>query len=182
MELTLLGQFRLISDTGASAAFQEANGVLAFYDRQGPDDILLDMWIMANGLTPLTESAHHWHDSPPAHLLPLTLDQKLVLWLLRPLGCGLDSHYRRHWDETHEIWKQQAQHQLKIGTTVWRVDTESDIDLELGCKQIVMIFNTRSWHARLLEAGLAGDQGIPGWNRAAVTQPRIPRPPEEVKD
>ena len=63
VELTLLGQFRLSSDSGASAAFEETNGVLAFYDRQGPADILLDMWILANGLTPLTESAHHWQDS-----------------------------------------------------------------------------------------------------------------------
>jgi len=163
VDLTLLGQFRLLSDTGASSAFQESNGVLAFYDRQGPADILLDMWILANGLTPLTESAHHWQDSPPANLLPLDLQQKLLLWLMRPLGCGLDSHYQRNWDQTHRVWKQHAQHQLNIGTTHWRADTESDIDLEIGCKQILMIFNTRSWHARLIEAGLASDEGIPGW-------------------
>jgi hypothetical protein len=171
VELTLLGQFRLVSDTGASSAFEETNGVLAFYDRQGPADILLDMWILANGLTPLTESAHHWQDSPSASLLPLDPLQKLLLWLTRPLGCGLHSHYQRHWDNTHRIWKQQAQHQLNIGTTVWRADTESDIDLEMGCKQILLIFNTRSWHAKLIEAGLAGDQGIPGWNQVALDKP-----------
>ena len=171
VELTLLGQFRLVSDTGASAAFQEANGVLAFYDRQGPEDILLDMWIMANGLTPLTESAHLWQDSPPGNLLPLNLQQRMILWFMRPLGCGLDSHYKRHWDDIHQVWKQQAQHQLSIGTTIWRVDTESDIDLEIGCKQIVMIFNTESWHATLVEAGLASDEGIPGWNQAMFDKP-----------
>jgi hypothetical protein len=165
VELTLLGQFRLVSDTGASAAFEETNGVLAFYDRQGPEDILLDTWILANGLTPLTESAHQWQDSPPASLLPLNLQQKFLLWLMRPLGCGLNSLYQRHWDDVHHVWKQQAQHQIKIGTTIWRIDTESDIDLEIGCKQILMIFNTQSWHARLVEAGLASDQGIPGWNQ-----------------
>lgn len=171
VELTLLGQFRLISDSGASSAFEETNGVLAFYDRQGPADILLDMWILANGLTPLTESAHHWQDSPPANLLPLDLQQKLLLWLMRPLGCGLDSHYQRHWDNTHRIWKQQGQHQLNIGTTHWRADTESDIDPEIGCKQILLIFNTHSWHARLVEAGLASDEGIPGWNQVTFGQP-----------
>jgi urea transporter len=176
VELTLLGQFRLASDTGASAAFQEANGVLAFYDRQGPDDILLDMWILANGLTPLTESAHHWSDSPPAHLLPLNLQQKMLLWLVRPLGCGLDSRYQRHWDNIHHIWKQQGQHKLSLGTTIWRVDTESDIDLDMGCRQIVMIFNTHSWHAKLVEAGLASDQGIPGWNRTSFGAPKETEP------
>ena len=177
VELTLLGQFRLLSDTGASSAFEETNGVLAFYDRQGPADILLDMWILANGLTPLTESAHHWQDSPPANLLPLDLQQKLLLWFMRPLGCGLDSHYQRHWDDTHKLWKQQAQHQLNIGTTVWRADTESDIDLEIGCKQILMIFNTRSWHAKLIEAGLASDEGIPGWNQMTFDKPAAKESP-----
>jgi urea transporter/murein DD-endopeptidase MepM/ murein hydrolase activator NlpD len=176
VELTLLGQFRLVSESGASAAFQEANGVLAFYDRQGPDDILLDMWIIANGLTPLTESAHHWQDSPPANLLPLNLLQKLILWVMRPLGCGLDSHYQRHWDDIHNIWKQQGQHQLSLGTTIWRVDTESDIDLDMGCRQIVMIFNTHSWHAKLVEAGLASDEGIPGWNRVSFGKPEATEP------
>jgi hypothetical protein len=52
------------------------------------------------------------------------------------------------------------------------VDTESDIDLEIGCKQIVMIFNTNSWHANLVEAGLASDQGIPGWNQATFDKPQ----------
>ena len=179
VELTLLGQFRLTSDTGASAAFEETNGVLAFYDRQGPVDILLDTWILANGLTPLTESAHHWQDSPPAYLLPLNLQQKFLLWLMRPLGCGLDSLYQRHWDNIHRVWKQQAQHQVKIGTTIWRVDTESDIDLEIGCKQILMIFNTNSWHARLVEAGLASDEGIPGWNQSTEGEQAAIEPPAE---
>ena len=173
VELTLLGQFRLVSDTGASSAFEETNGVLAFYDRQGPADILLDMWILANGLTPLTESAHHWQDSPPANLLPLDALQRLLLWFMRPLGCGLDSQYQRRWDDTHQLWKQQAQHQLSIGTTFWRADTESDIDLEIGCKQLLMIFNTRSWHAKLIEAGLASDQGIPGWSQTTFEKSAV---------
>ena len=96
---------------------------------------------------------------------------------MRPLGCGLDSHYQRHWDDTHKLWKQQAQHQLKIGTTVWRADTESDIDLEIGCKQILMIFNTRSWHAKLIEAGLASDEGIPGWNQMTFDKPAAKESP-----
>ncbi len=164
VEITLLGQFRLTSDTEASAAFEENNGVLAFYDRKGPADILLDIFLLANGLTPLTESAHQWRDSPSAKLFPLGFSQKLLLAIFKPLGCGIDSLYQRSWDAENRIWAQSGQHQLGIGANLWRAETESVLDPEKGFREITLRFNNNRWHAKLVEIGLASDRGIPGWN------------------
>jgi len=164
VELTLLGQFRLVSDTGASAAFEEVNGVLAFYDRQGPADIFLDMWLLANGLTPLTESAHQWRDAPSVQLLPLNYLQRIIIKLFRPLGCGLDSHYKRHWEEKYDMWTQRGQHEFKMGSVIWRAETRSDIDPVLGCRELNLSSEKGKCHAILKETGLASDEGIPGWS------------------
>lgn len=164
VEITLLGQFRLTSDTKASAAFEENNGVIAFYDRKGPADILLDMFLLANGLTPLTESAHQWSDSPSAHLFPLNLAQKFLLAMLKPLGCGIDSLYQRSWDAKNRIWTQSGQHQLGIGASMLRAETESVLDPENGFHEIDLKFNNHNWHAKLVETGLVSDRGIPGWH------------------
>lgn len=163
VELTLLGQFRLVSDTGASAAFEENNGVLAFYDRQGPADRFLDIWLLANGLTPLSESAVQWRDAPSARLLPLAFSQRVLLRLLYPLGRGLDSRYRRHFDRAQGIWRQPGQHELRLGTRVLKAETESLIDGERGFHTFSCRFGSRTWRANLTELGLAGDEGIPGW-------------------
>lgn len=164
VELTLLGQFRLTSETHASAAFEETNGVLAFYDRKGPKDILLDMWVLANGLTPLTEIAHQWRDAPSATLLPLTFSQRLLLNLFKPLGCGLESEYQREWDQDKSVWKQSGTHTLTIGANKHVAETLSIIDPELGCRDITLNFEGNSWHAELSEKGLIEDLGVPRWN------------------
>jgi hypothetical protein len=169
VELTLLGQFRLSSETHASAAFEENNGVLAFYDRKGPKDILLDMWVLANGLTPLTEIAHHWRDAPSAMLLPLSMTQRMFLHFFKPLGCGLESQYQRHWDEEQCAWIQSGKHKLRIGTSHYLAETVSTIDPELGCKDITMNFNGKSWHAELSEKGLIEDMGVPQWSEKTDT-------------
>jgi urea transporter/murein DD-endopeptidase MepM/ murein hydrolase activator NlpD len=164
VEINLLGQFRLTSDTQASAAFEENNGVLAFYDRKGGKDILLNMWVLANGLTPLTEMAHHWSDSPSAMLLPLSVFQKFWLSIFRPLGCGLNSQYQRHWDQEKSVWVQQGSHQIKIGTNNYTAQSQSIIDPVVGVKDVSLEFNGKSWHAELLETGLIEDRGIPQWS------------------
>jgi len=163
VKLTLLGQFRLTSDTEASSAFEETNGVLAFYDRKGHKDILLNMLVLAIGLTPLTEIAHQWQDSPSARLLPLTIWDKLWLSLLRPLGCGLQSKYERRWDSDKSQWAQQATHTLKVGAIHKTAQTCVVIDPEFGCRDITLNFDGKSWRAELSETGLIEDQGIPQW-------------------
>ena len=165
VELNLLGQFRLKSESEASCAFEESNGVLAFYDRKGANDILLDMWVLANGLTPLTEMAHHWKDAPSAMLLPLSVFQKSWLAILRPLGCGLNSKYTRQWDNEKKLWIQQGVHQLKIGTKTLTAHTQSIIHPDSGIKYITLEFNGKSWHAEFIETGLIHDQGIPQWHK-----------------
>jgi murein DD-endopeptidase MepM/ murein hydrolase activator NlpD len=164
VELTLLGQFRLVSDTGASAAFEEKNGVLACYDRQGPKDLLLDIWLLACGLTPLSENAHRWRDSASAGLLPLDLPRQVLLKLMHPLGCGLDSHYQREFLADKGLWRQRGQHELRLGARVLRADTQCLIDPELGCRTISCQFGERRWLAQLTELGLASDEGVPGWH------------------
>jgi hypothetical protein len=158
VELTLLGQFRLVSDTGASAAFEENNGVLAFYDRQGPADRALDIWLLSNSLTPLSESAVQWRDAPSARLLPLALRQ-----LLYPLGRGLESHYGRRFDRVQAEWHQRGHHVLRLGPRVLKAETESLINGESGCHTISCRFGSRTWRATLTELGLADDEGVPGW-------------------
>jgi len=166
VELTLLGQFRLSSETQASSAFEENNGVLAFYDRKGSKDILLNMWILANGLTPLTEMAHQWRDSPSAKLLPLSIFQQLVLTLLKPLGCGLNSQYTRKWDNEKSVWIQQGKHQLNVSLINGIAHTISIIDPVTGINDITLNFNGKSWHAELIDVGLISDKGIPQWHNA----------------
>jgi len=163
VKLTLLGQFRLTSDTDASSAFEETNGVLAFYDRKGHKDILLNMLVLAIGLTPLTEIAHQWRDAPSARLLPLSLWDKLRLALLQPLGCGLESHYTRQWNNDNAIWVQNATHTLTIGAIKKIAHTCVIIDPDFGCRDIMLSFEGKTWHAELSETGLIEDQGIPQW-------------------
>lgn len=161
VELTLLGQFRLLSETGASAAFEENNGVLAFYDRKGNRDILLDIWALANGLTPLTEKAHHWRDAPSATLLPLSVTEKIWLNIFRPLGCGLNSYYERYWDQQQAVWIQKATHTLAAGIITKTVETISVIDPAVGCKELFLTTDNISWHAQLSASEMAEDVGLP---------------------
>ena len=164
VELTLLGQFRLVSDTGASAAFEEKNGVLAFYDRQGPKDILLDTWLLACGLTPLSENAHRWGDSPSAQLLPLDAWRRVLLKAMHPLGCGLASRYQREFIAAEGAWRQSGQHELRLGASLLCAQTQCLIDPELGCRTMTFDFGARRWRAQLTELGLASDEGVPGWH------------------
>lgn len=167
VELTLLGQFRLVSDSGASAAFEETNGVLAFYDRQGPKDILLDSWMLANGLTPLTDRAHRWHDAPSASLLPLTIFQRAWLWLWRPLGCGLLTRYERQWEHQSGEWTQSGEHKLQIGGWVFTAKTESILNPVYGCVRMKLALGSQQWLATLVDTGQVADRGVPGWSQRA---------------
>ena len=162
---TLLGQFRLLSDSGASAAFEENNGVLAFYDRQGPKDILLDMWVLANGLTPLTKDAHYWQDAPSAKLMPMTILEKLWLNIVRPLGCGLASSYTRNWVKDQSAWVQKGSHALQVGSLKKQIETISIIDPKLGCRDIFHKSGLCTWHAELSESGMIEDLGVPQWHQ-----------------
>ncbi|MCF6257765.1 MAG: urea transporter [Gammaproteobacteria bacterium] len=170
VEVTLMGQFRLVSDSGASVAFEEANGVLAFYDQQGPADKLLDMLLLSYGLTPLSELAQQWQDSPAVKLLPLHSWEKILLVFRFILGAGLDSQYRRHWDPTKGMWLQHSTHTLKIGPRTLIAEAEIELDRAFVSNDMSLSFNGHIWRAQLLNNGLIKDHGIPGWREQQIEE------------
>lgn len=176
VELKLTGQFRLSSARGASCAFEETNGVLAFYDRIGPRDPLLDLWLIALGLTPLTERAQSWHDAPSARLFPLTLAQRLTLALLRPMGCGVDSHYRRQWHAAQTHWIQTGHHSLRLGFWQWHWHSEAIIDIEQSYAVLRLRTGTRAWSATLTGVESRADEGIPAHRSMAPKGTHHDRP------
>lgn len=163
--VTFEGEYRLQSDSGASAAFSEANGVIAFYDRNDVHDEFFDAWLLAMGLTPLSERANEWSDAPSYRLLPLNLFQTFWLWLCYPLGKGLQSSYRRKWMQASENWEQSGEHLLQ-GSLHKHCKTIATIDPKNGCNEFVLEVDQAQWQAKLQTIGLSKDEGIPGWSEA----------------
>lgn len=163
VDVTLSGVYRFVSDSGAAACFQEGNGVLAFYDRTGPNDSVLDAWLLANGLTPLTERAASWADAPTANLLPLNGLQRLFCVIRHPMAAGLNSNYQRSWVDEEKCWRQTATHELTLFGKGYTARTDSRFDPDHGCTVFSLEFDENRIQARLLNVGLMEDQGIPGW-------------------
>jgi urea transporter/murein DD-endopeptidase MepM/ murein hydrolase activator NlpD len=167
VELTLLGQFRLVSDNGASVAFEESPTLLAFYDRDRNRDAFLDMWLLALGLIPLSRTARRWQDTLPGRVLPLTPVQRLLLGL-RPLGALIESTFERSWDAGNQCWHQEGRHRLQLLSGVMvRATTVALVSPFSGCRSIVLDIGTRRWVAELSATGLIGDNGIPSWSEAS---------------
>jgi urea transporter len=161
VELTLLGQFRLVSDSGASVAFEETPAVLACYDRQGGTDDFLDMWLLAMGLTPLSAAAQYWTDRPPARLLPLGWWQRLLI-AAHPLGPALSSRYERTWDKVADCWRQQGTHEFGIGSfVVARAISVSMISPFAGCSAVALDTGNERWEAVLESTSQVADNGVP---------------------
>ena len=148
--LTLLGQSRLTTDRGASAAYEETTAVLGFYDRNARPDPMLDLWLLAVGLTPFSAIADQWSDRPPARLLPLSAGQRLLCGVLHPLGTSCDSTYRRRWDEASGAWLQEGWHLLRLAPGLdWRCETKAWIVPEVGVQRLRMDASEISWEAEL---------------------------------
>lgn len=151
-ELTLLGQSRLVGTTGASVAYEETQMVLGCYDRQGGPDPLLDMWVLALGLTPLSAAADCWQDRPALSLLPLAAWQRLSAALLRPLGAECASHYCRNWDETVHGWRQQGTHCFRLLPGInWCAETEAWIAPGEGVLRLRLSFGGHRFEAERAE-------------------------------
>ena len=149
-KLTLLGQSRLETGKGASAAYEETAAVLGFYDRNARQDPMLDLWLLAVGLTPFSAIADQWSDRPPARLLPLSATQRLLCDLLHPLGASCDSEYRRRWDEAGSAWLQEGRHALRLAPgRVWRCETVAWIAPGLGVRRLRLDAPGVSWEAEL---------------------------------
>jgi len=149
-KLTLLGQARLETGTGASAAYEETAAVLGFYDRNARPDPMLDLWLLAVGLTPFSAVADQWRDHPPARLLPLSATQRLLCDLMHPLGASCDSAYRRRWDEASGAWLQEGEHALQLAPgLIWRCATQARIAPELGIRHLNLNAPGILWEAEL---------------------------------
>ena len=175
VELTLQGQFRLVSDGGASAAFEESGELLAFYDRSGPADPFLDGWLLALGLTTFEQKDCQWRDSASVDLLPLTMKQRLWRRLVRPFDAGLESRYRRRYHGETGCWRQSASHRFKpVPGRDWGAKTLAFISPTEGC----IGFEVQANHGFRLEAklqanGLSGDNGVPAWTRFSGVNPDL---------
>jgi hypothetical protein len=128
------------------------------------------MWLLANGLMPLSESAAKWFDQPSAKLLPLGMFQRLLLAALRPLGCGLDSDYHRIWDRAKNCWLQESVHVLKLGPVKQRVFACIEIHPGVGRRKLELRTQRGAWTAMLLETAMSEDLGIPAWKDAFVAK------------
>lgn len=157
--LDLLGCFHLCSDSGASACFAEEGHVLCFYDRNPKPDLLLDLWLLALGLTPLVEEPLRWQDQPSDRLLPLPLWGRLLRALRRPLGGGLDSRYHR--TRGDRCWLQEGEHCLRLrpGLDV-TATTQAHIDMD-GRLYLMLKTPWLCIEAELVELATQKDMGIP---------------------
>lgn len=171
--LTLLGQLRLTGER-ASVAVAPGPHAFALYDRQGGEDPWLDLFILALGLTPLS-AAEFWRDAPPARLFPASPVLRAALWLTRPLGAALDSHYHRAWWPESASWRQSARHVLRAAPA-WQAvfTTEAEFTPD---GRLVRIEGRRAGAAspdghrrqprrqmRLAALSQLPDEGIPAWN------------------
>jgi murein DD-endopeptidase MepM/ murein hydrolase activator NlpD len=169
VEVTLLGQFRVVTNDGASAAFESRNGTLAFYDRAGRRNAFLDLWLLALGLTPLSSVPERWEDSPPLALLPSSLSSRLWWALIRPLGAGIASRYERGWSDDSRCWLQKGTHEFAATGSRRLAETTAKITPENGCIQLEIQSKGRRLSAELMGIGQQADRGIPAWEREIAT-------------
>jgi hypothetical protein len=160
--LTLAGQLRLTA-ARASLAVVPGPHAFALYDRQGRTDPWLDLFALALGLTPLAE-ARSWSDAPPARFFPASLAARVALWIGRPLGCALNSGYRRERLTDADLWRQQGRHELEV-MPGWRevFETEADIAPSAGIVRIAGRGGGQVMEMRLASVAQTPDQGIPAW-------------------
>jgi urea transporter len=160
VSMDLTGGFRLRSGSGASARFLEEGGVLCFFERAGGKDPLLDLWLLALGLTPLADAPMSWADRPSDRLLPLAWPWWALRGLLRPLGGGLDSRYHRSREKG--LWRQQGQHRLPLLPGIKQEGASvAIIDPERGCTRLSLQTADCLLEAELEEISTIEDQGIP---------------------
>lgn len=171
VELTLLGQFRLVCNGGDSCAIQETDYVLASFDRAGSHEPALALWMLAVGLTPFAEKADQWDDAPAARLLPLSAAQRVLFHACFHLGAGLKSTYTRIWDKTRSVWRQSANHVLDLGPIHWQASTEAELCPEVGYKRLTLRFGARQIEATLTNIGMNEDAGVPEKRQSVAATP-----------
>lgn len=162
-ELNLHGQSSLAGTGGARAFFEEINGLIKFSERSGSADKYLDAWLLANGLTPLSDKAVHWSDQPSLRLANPGILTRILLGLWYPLGTGLQSSYTRRWDDDSGWWVQSAEHRLPGPGPATVIRTESILHPDFGFAWFSLQSADDYFQARLIESGGRADEGIPEW-------------------
>lgn len=167
-ETSLLGQTRICSESGASAAFEATPSALGLYQRRGRRDAVLDLWMLALGLTPLSSAAGQWTDRPSIQLLPLNRAQRMLLSLLKPLGSGCDSFYTRTWDRNAGGWRQQGKHCLRVCPGVaWHAVTEAWMVPGRGVTRLRLAMFNRLYEAALECSGWVSEDNSVRWDAPA---------------
>ncbi len=167
VNLDLNGQFYLQGKNNACVSFLNSEDLIACFNRQGSNDLLLDTFIMSLGFTPLVEGSVYWEDLLPTRLLPVS-GMKTFIWsLFKPFEPGLRFHYQRHWDPETHTWFQKGENRTKLlfGLVSWKIETEARICESLGVVSLELKVNGKSvLKAALAGYGLREDNGIPEKN------------------
>lgn len=167
--LDLAGQFWLLSENGAKVAFVVSDELLAFYNRQGPEDLLLDAFILAFNTTPLVEGVLAWQDVVPRRLLPASWITRLSHAILYPVSPCAKSSYKRRWDSGLKMWTQSAEHKIgcfKLQSSAHLCEAQGIVDFQLQKGDKILL------KANLLGLGSKEDNGIPEWT-ASLPQPLL---------
>lgn len=166
VEVTLLGQFRLAGTGGASAAFEQTSQVLAFYNRRGSRDALLDTWLLALGLTPFSAEASTWMDEPDPCLFPLRDWEHALAKLFASFGLRLQSRYQRRWSDADGAWVQDGAHELRLcGISHARATTRAWLVPGVGVSRLSCAREGNTRNAVLVAVGAQGDYGVPDFAR-----------------
>ncbi|MFN8659990.1 MAG: urea transporter [Candidatus Obscuribacterales bacterium] len=158
VKLDIYGQFWLESATGARVAFVCNDDFVAFYNRTGPKDMLLDALILNIGLTPFCEGGLEWTDVASRRLLPMNSFTRLAHALWHPLKACALGKFKRTWDPLTQLWHQTCEYSL--GGDKWRTHAKLCEANGLVC---VSLFKKGAplLTARLIGYGIREDYGIP---------------------
>lgn len=172
IKLDLTGQFYLETETEtktkngkrtAATAFTVNEDLAAFFDTDGTDK-LITAFVLALGLTPLTEGNLNWIDQVPVRLLPASRPVKMLWSLLHPFSPCVESHYTRHWDGGEMLWKQQGVHRLRFNAgweECWHTEAQLSELSGIIALSIKDGRNRELLTARLDGWGVKEDNGIP---------------------
>lgn len=164
VRLSFAGDFILQSESSASVSFCEFNGVLTFYDRQGPKDKFLDLWLLALGITPLSTELFEWEDYLPIKIMPLERSKRLFYQFLYPFGSHMTNRYHRRWSEKSGTFVQCGEHffEDKFGLK-YSYSTTANLSDYYGITHINLQGEGRFIEANLVASGYEGGVGVSGW-------------------
>jgi hypothetical protein len=164
--LDAVGTFRLCGANDASIAFVETADLVAFYDRTGGNDPVLDCLALALGVTPLCNGALSWCDVPQLRLLSIPFPLRALCWLI-PALTSTESRYERHWNILTQRWRQTGYHSVRFARfPIWSCRTTANLNAEAGVSAITLTVEgkpTAAIEAKLNGIGMRGDRGIPEW-------------------